>query len=177
MPYEIEWRRGSGKCKSPSVSVLFLSALCLVQWLGRFTPRHPPRGCFRCDYERLDSSVRRFSSHSRRARRVLGRRSCLGEGRNPSPSSSSSSFLRIPSSHNPVPRFQKCVRWCRFRYGIPYCRRTSALVPSPWTLIAETAPRQMQNACPRVRRSTCGLSHPCAHARTPCYILALHTSH
>ena len=31
--------------------------------------------------------------------------SCLGEGRSPSPSSSSASFLQRPSSHNPLPRF------------------------------------------------------------------------
>ena len=37
--------------------VCFLRSVVVVHWQRQSTPRHPPRGCFRYGYERLDSLV------------------------------------------------------------------------------------------------------------------------
>ena len=69
-------------------------------------------------------------------------------------------LILVPSDSvvaQPPPSFSFVRQWCRFRYEIPHCRRTSALVPSPWTLIAETAPRRMQMLAPPSRARMPGL--------------------
>ena len=50
-------RPGLGEMQIPSGLWSVFSALWAVPGFRRFTPRHPPRGCFRYGYERLSSSA------------------------------------------------------------------------------------------------------------------------
>lgn len=82
-------------------------------------PRPSGLGYFRYGYEGLDSSVRRVSSPVSPAG-SLARASPLFGGRtHPSPSSGSSSFLRIPPSHNPHPPLHMWV--CGIASASGYC--------------------------------------------------------
>src|SRR3989344_1316240 len=90
---------------SPQWSLVCFLPQVTVPGFRRYTPRHPPRGCFRYCYDRLSSSAPTVPRTSALFRPELGAALVWGKEGILPPASGSSSFLRSPPSHTPLSRF------------------------------------------------------------------------
>ena len=106
------------------------SASLFVHWQRQSTPRHPPRGCFRYGYGRLDSFVPPISLLSRLLAGSCGAALVWGKEVVLPPARVSSSFLRSPPLAQPPSSFSFASLSCRFRFETARLRRGSALVLS-----------------------------------------------